>query len=61
MLLDGEIDVAMTAWSPQPYEQGVGTLRHMLPDWRQIESDYYAYGVEDNRKTLEIYLRYAYE
>jgi 4,5-dihydroxyphthalate decarboxylase len=24
-------------------------------------SDYYAYEVEDNRKTLETYLRYAYE
>lgn len=134
MLLDGEIDVAMTARSPRPYEQGDGSLRHLLPDWRQIErdyyrdtgifpimhvmavksaayeanpwiamellkafeeakarslkrltnysasrmpipwgyalaeeamaefgDDYYPYGVEDNRKTLETYLRYAYE
>jgi 4,5-dihydroxyphthalate decarboxylase len=41
MLLDGEIDVAITARSTRPYEHGNGTLRHMLPDWRQIESDYY--------------------
>lgn len=41
MLLDGEIDVAMTARSPKPYEQGDGRLRHMLPNWREIEAAYY--------------------
>ena len=134
MLLNGEIDAAMTARSPGPYEQGKGTIRHLLPDWRQVELDYYRntsifpimhviaikseiyeanpwipmellkafelakersilritnysasripipwgnaiakesmsefgndfypYGVENNRKTLETYLRYAYE
>ena len=41
MLLNREIDVAMTARSPRPYENKENTVRHLLPDWRQIEADYY--------------------
>ena len=42
LLLNGEIDVAMTARSPRPYENGDGTIRHLLPDWRQVEENYYS-------------------
>tara|TARA_B100000676_G_C18041217_1_gene825095 strand:- start:918 stop:1907 length:990 start_codon:yes stop_codon:yes gene_type:complete len=42
MLLAGEVDAVMTARSPRPYENGDGTIRHMLADWRQVEADYYA-------------------
>lgn len=41
MLLCGEIDIAMTARSPRPYELRDGTIRHMFPDWREIEAKYY--------------------
>ena len=36
---------------------------HALAEEAMAEfgDDYYPFGVEDNRKTLEIYLRYAYE
>jgi 4,5-dihydroxyphthalate decarboxylase len=41
MLLNGDIDAAMTAHAPQPFEQGEPSIRRLIPNYREVEEAYY--------------------
>ncbi len=41
MLLDGDIDVAMSAHPPGPFENGTGEIVQLYPNYREIEEAYF--------------------
>ena len=41
MLMDGEIDVVMSAHPPEPFEHGTGEIVQLYPNYREVEEDYY--------------------
>lgn len=41
LLLAGEIDCVMAAHPPAPVEQGLETVVHLYPDYREVEERYY--------------------
>lgn len=41
MLLNGDIDAAMTAHAPLPFEQGDPSIRRLISNYREVEEAYY--------------------
>jgi 4,5-dihydroxyphthalate decarboxylase len=41
MLVSGEIDCLLSAQAPQRFRSGDGSLRRLVPDYRNVEMDYY--------------------
>ena len=41
MLLNGDIDAAMTAHAPLPFEEGDPSIRRLIPNYREVEEAYY--------------------
>jgi 4,5-dihydroxyphthalate decarboxylase len=41
MLLDGRLDAVFSAHPPAPFEAGTGEIRHLIPDVRAVERDYF--------------------
>ena len=41
LLLSGDIDIALTAHAPQPFEDGSPDIVRLYPNYREVEEDYY--------------------